>query len=173
MKLSDVGIVKVKKDERERVARLRRMYPKTDLYRIRINNQEALDGKEPVTGCCNGDEFIIPREQDWVCPKGHLSVLLLTEFQDVDFVEEVEKGVPVWYRVHSLRQRYHLVVYGRLDLAALDKELAEEAKKAAKAAEKLAAKHAADKAAGLLGDGDDEPDAGDGPEGGDNAGAEA
>jgi len=163
LNLNDVGVVKVKTEERERVSRLRLQHPHTDLFRIRINNQESLDGKEPVTGCCNGDEFMIPREQDWICPHGHLSVLALAVFQDMKLEEAQENGVPVYYRVHSQRMRFHLIIYGKLDLAALDKDLEAEAKKAAKAAEKLAAKRAADKAAGLLDD-DDEPEGGEGEE---------
>lgn len=166
MNLNDIGVVNVKKEERGRVARLRKQYPGTDLFRIRIHNQESLDGKEPVTGCCNGDKFMIPREQDWICPKGHLSVLNLAEFNDMRMEEDVEKGVPVWYRVQSNRMRFHLIVYGKLDLDALDKELEAEAKKAAKAAEKRAAKRAADKAAGLINDDDDDTE--DGAEGGES-----
>jgi len=164
LNLSDIGVVKVKKEERERVARLRTQHPQEDLFRIRINNQESLDGKEPVTGCCNGDEFMIPRDQDWICPRGHVSVLGLAVFQDMKLEEAQENGVPVYYRVHSQRMRFHLIMYGKLALDALDKELADEAKKATKASEKAAAKHAADKAAGLLDD-DDAP-AADGNKGG-------
>lgn len=166
--INEIGVVKVKKAEREAVARLRIKYPTERLFRIRLNNQESLDGKEPVTGCLNGDFFIIPREQDWVCPRGHLEVLKDAVFQDVALEEDIVKGVPVWNRIHNQRQRFHVVVYGELDLAALDKELAAEAKKAQKAMEKAALEEAKRKAS----DGDQDPGGDDTAQGGDAGGVE-
>lgn len=153
MDKTKIPLIPVLPEERDTVAVFRARYGREcRLYRLRIANQEGFDGEEPVGGCADGDRFDLPRDKDCVVHEGWLEVLGLAVNKFLEMRQTSFEGESVVVTRIIPKDRFHYTLYGQLDLVALDRDLAREAKAAEKAAQKALADQAkADAAAAAEG----------------------